>query len=187
MEISGLILCGGESKRMGNDKGLLLKQEEPWVKLLANLFRGMGLNYHLSIKATQMEAYSKFFNPDLFIVDAVEVPGPLRGIFSAHLAFPETNWLILACDMIEMTEEAMQNILKVAANHPDYDYWIYKNEIFYEPFCGIYSARGLKKLIQQYREGSLERFSMQSVFKQAAVFPFPVGSYAAAFKNLNQI
>jgi molybdopterin-guanine dinucleotide biosynthesis protein A len=187
MKLQGLILCGGESKRMGKDKGLLVKDEQPWAKIVGNLFQKMELNYYLSINATQMEAYSKFFSPDLFIIDAVEAPGPLRGIFSAHQAFPENNWLILACDMIEMTEDAMENIIKAAANHQDYDYWIYKNDVFYEPFCGIYSSRGLKKLIQQYQEGSLEGFSMQNVFKQSAVFSCPIGNYADAFKNFNQI
>lgn len=187
MKLRGLILCGGESKRMGRDKGLIVENGQPWVKIVSNLFEALGMEYFLSINASQEMRYNKFFSTDQFIYDAVDAPGPLRGILSAHNAFPENNWLILACDMIEMKGETIKNIIDKVAQNPDYEYWIYKNPSFFEPFCGVYSARGLHKLEEAYRHGDLSGFSMQNIFKHAAVFCCPTAGHQSSFKNFNQI
>ncbi|WP_443939500.1 molybdenum cofactor guanylyltransferase [Pedobacter sp. MW01-1-1] len=186
MKVTGLLLCGGQSTRMGTDKGLISTDGKTWSQVVAQLFERQTIPYYLSLNASQLESYSKVYATEKFIIDSVSIPGPLRGILSAAAAFPENNWLVLACDMIEMNEATIQNILKKAAENPDFDFWIYKNEEFFEPFCGIYSSEGLKKIAQEYHQGQLQAFSMQHVFLAHRVYACPTENSSAAFKNFNQ-
>ena len=187
MKITGLVLSGGESKRMGSDKGMLLKDNRPWVCLMADLFAEQGLNYEVSINASQLHQYKEYFDEEVLIIDSLNIPGPLGGILSAHIAFPENNWLVLACDMIDMDSATLQHILKMETQNQGFDYYVYKNKLFYEPFCGIYTAAGLQQLRDLYHAQDVKHFGLQFIFKSFPTYSCPVGSNEAAFKNYNEL
>lgn len=187
MEITGLILSGGESKRMGADKGLLLKDNQPWVCLMGNQFSDLDLEYKVSINESQLANYQAFFHPDDLIVDALDIPGPLRGILTAYLYYPMNNWLVLACDMIDMDISVMMEIVQAVKTEQGFDFYVYKNEYFYESFCGIYTAQGLQKLYASYRKQEVDNFSLQQVFNNFYTYTCTIGAKNVAFKNYNQL
>ena len=80
----GIVLCGGESKRMGKDKGLLLKDNTPWAILVAEKLRSIGLDVAVSINEKQQEAYSAIFPETPLVVDQLSIEGPLNGLLSIH-------------------------------------------------------------------------------------------------------
>lgn len=187
MEITGLILSGGESKRMGTDKGLLIKNNQPWVCLMGNKFFDVDLVYKVSINQSQALSYQAFFKQDDLVVDCLDIPGPLKGILTAHLKYPMNNWLVLACDMIDMDKAVIMEIIEAFKSSPGFDFYVYKNESFYEPFCGIYTAHGLQKLYSKYSNQEIENFSLQKVFNNFSTYSCSVGKNAHAFKNYNQL
>src|SRR5215472_5246904 len=92
-DLLGVVLCGGESRRMGRDKGLLLKDGVPWAKYVGQRLFGCTEVFY-SINSRQREAYSELFPANRLIVDALDIPGPLNGLLSAHRLMPGPDILL---------------------------------------------------------------------------------------------
>ncbi len=56
-KLLGAVLSGGESSRMGKDKGLLKKNGEPWFLLQIKLLVNLKLNTVLSLQKQQEKDY----------------------------------------------------------------------------------------------------------------------------------
>ncbi|WP_350285881.1 NTP transferase domain-containing protein [uncultured Croceitalea sp.] len=95
-KLYGLILSGGKSTRMGNDKGLLEYHGLPQRDYLYQLVSTICDTTFFSIRPDQKNELSSEHN---IIVDRNEYRGPLNGILSAHKTHPKVAWLILACDL----------------------------------------------------------------------------------------
>ncbi|MBK0381586.1 molybdenum cofactor guanylyltransferase [Pedobacter sp. SD-b] len=184
--LKGLILCGGESKRAGTDKGLKTGNGTTWVKLVANKLENLGLDYFVSINSSQIEKYKNEITEKLFILDDLDILGPLRGILSAHQKYPKNNWLILACDMIDMDLQTIRSLINEFLYTEKHDFYVYKNEEFYQPFCGIYTADGLSKLLKKYSNKELDTFKLQNVFKNHDTLAIPINLNDPSFNNYNQ-
>src|SRR4051812_4885506 len=109
----GVILCGGQSTRMGADKGLLKQGSLTWAELAAHKLSSLQIPVSLSVNKEQATIYSKIFSPDQLIIDneALSIKGPLLGVLSAHQNFPDEDLVILACDMIEMSASVLQDLI----------------------------------------------------------------------------
>lgn len=93
--IKGLVLAGGRSVRMGQDKGLIPWHGKPQREYLVLLLESLGLPAYISCRpdqAADLEAYP-------VIVDQLADQGPLGAIYSAFQTDPQSAWLVLACDM----------------------------------------------------------------------------------------
>jgi len=95
-KIYGLVLSGGKSTRMGQDKGLITYHGIPQRDHLYKILDEVCDRTYLSIRKDQKEAIAAEFNT---IVDRNEYRGPYNGLLSAHKAFPDVAWLVLACDL----------------------------------------------------------------------------------------
>jgi molybdopterin-guanine dinucleotide biosynthesis protein A len=185
--LNGLILSGGESKRAGTDKGLKILDGKPWVEIMCHKLLSLGLEVKVSINYAQLATYkSTTIATDNLIVDDVTIPGPLRGILSAHAHYPENDWLVLACDQIDMQAQTLQKLMGAFDENEGFDFYVYKNEKRYQPFCGIYTSTGLKKLLNAYRKKHDENYSMQHVFDSFNTFTLAVDEMDQSFNNYNK-
>ena len=164
----GLILCGGQSSRMGSDKGLLVKDNTPWAILLVNLLESLGLNVLLSINKSQQTLYKPFFLPNQLVVDNenLEIGGPLKGLLSVHNRFPNEDILLLACDMPLMDKVVLTNLINTLQNNPESEALVYVNEGNPEPICAIYTSVGLKKIMSLCNKNQLPKHSLKYVLEQ---------------------
>ena len=161
-----VVMCGGESKRMGRDKGLIRKGGIPWAKLVANIFEGLHLPYVVSVNRTQVPTYSEVFSADLLIIDGEgSVEGPLTGLLSVHQMHPEKDLLLIACDMVEMELETVKALLELYSKEKGYDFYGYQSAQIIEPFCSIYASNFLKQILKEATQGKLQHFSMQNVIR----------------------
>lgn len=92
----GLILSGGKSTRMGNDKGLLNYHGKPQREYLYELAASYCNDVYYSSREDQLSSFSEKAK---VIVDNNKYRGPFNGIFSAHQRHPKVAWLVLACDL----------------------------------------------------------------------------------------
>ena len=92
----GLVLAGGKSTRMGRDKGLLSYHDKPQREYLYEQMRPLCRDVYLSIRPEQKDSLPEGFAS---IADENIYRGPLNGLLSAHHAFPEAAWLVVACDL----------------------------------------------------------------------------------------
>lgn len=106
--LKGLILAGGKSSRMGEDKGLINLHGLPLRISLYQMVRQAGLtDVYISCREDQL--------PDLAevrtITDIFPDTGPLGAILSAFEKDPDAAWLVLACDMPLIREETIRQLV----------------------------------------------------------------------------
>ncbi len=94
--LRGLVLAGGYSKRMGRDKGLINYHGKPQREYMADLLAPLCTEVFISCRADQAGDIPLPYHalPDTFL-DL----GPFGAILSAFRAYPDSAWLITACDL----------------------------------------------------------------------------------------
>ena len=113
--LNGLILTGGRSTRMGQDKSLLTYHSKPQREHLTDLLRPFCDTVFWSVNAQQAADLAN--TGQLLIVDAFDLAGPMNGILSAFQHDPETAWLVVACDMPLLTSRSLDAL--VAGRNPE--------------------------------------------------------------------
>lgn len=184
----GLILCGGQSSRMGTDKGLLKLHTHTWAKTAAGKINTLSLPVVISINPGQYEDYSEIFPASQLITDNEKLPlrGPLLGVLSAHLQYPGEDFIILACDMPLLETSLLKELLTLYQVQPEPDAFIYTNDGEPEPLCGIYKAKGLSHIIQLYQAGQLIRHSMKYALEYLSTTQVPLSAEQKnSFRNFN--
>lgn len=186
--MTGLVLCGGSSSRMGKDKGLLKEEEITWAELAAQKLAAIHLPCFISVNAQQFEKYSLIFPKEKLIADQtnLNVKGPLLGIASAHANFPTEDFLVLACDVRDITTELLAHLL-VRASSDTHEAFVYTTNGKPQPLCGIYTATGFQKIFSSIQQNRLSRFSMMSVLESMNTMYIPVAENDLdAFANYNR-
>jgi molybdopterin-guanine dinucleotide biosynthesis protein A len=185
-DLLGVVLCGGQSKRMGSDKGLLLKDGTAWAVLIAKKIKDAGLEVVISINEKQQQSYQEIFPDTPLIIDHLPIDGPLDGLLSIHRNFPERDILLMACDLIDMKPEVIEALLSSYKNHPEFDYYVYEQHGFTQPFCAIYTARGLAQVYEAFEQNLLKKYSLHERFETGKTLYLPVED-EGSFMNYNQI
>jgi molybdenum cofactor guanylyltransferase len=95
--LKALILLGGKSSRMGEDKARLIYHHKPQYLHLAEIFSSLGIPAFLSCRNDQLSNYSQ---SDLNLIEDTFLNlGPMSGILSALRTDPKSAWLVVACDI----------------------------------------------------------------------------------------
>lgn len=110
MNISAVLLAGGESRRMGQDKATLVFRGKPLWQTQVNLLR--KLNPHEIFVSARTEP--PWIPADVsFVADAKSSGGPLCGITSALMRVRTNYLLALAVDMPLMTERYLCSLCQL--------------------------------------------------------------------------
>ncbi|MEN1784349.1 MAG: NTP transferase domain-containing protein [Bacteroidota bacterium] len=104
----GLVLSGGKSTRMGSDKGMLNYHGIPQRAYLFELLQHFCDQVYLSVRQEQAAEIGTQFP---VVIDQDYYGGPFNGILSAHYAYPEVAWLILACDLPLMDRDTLAELV----------------------------------------------------------------------------
>jgi len=201
-QLMGVILCGGESRRMGRDKGLLEKDGRRWAQYMADKLFFAGIPVVFSINPPQLSTYTLHLPASRLIVDSpslFSIAGPLRGLLSVHEQFPGADLLLLACDMIDMDEDTLRQLIDAytnatspvavtgsSAQPASPDFFVYQEGDFAQPFCGIYTSAGLAVVHTSALQERLVDFSLQSLLRKGNTMRMPL-QRIAAFRNYNTL
>lgn len=166
----GLVLCGGQSQRMGNDKGLLKQDGQCWAQIAAHKLSALQIPVKVSVNEQQLVSYAGIFSKDDLIADdkTLSVRGPLLGLLSCHIAFPAKDIFVLACDMLHMQTPQLYPLLKKYRQEKS-DAYIFTNNGEAEPLCGIYTANALSNTLKLYQKDKLHKHSMKSVLERFTI------------------
>ncbi len=184
----GLVLCGGQSTRMGADKGLIIQDNITWALTAADKLAEFGIDVAFSINSKQESDYEKSLEGRQLIKDnaTISVKGPLSGLLAAHINHSTADIFVLACDLLLMQKQLLHEVLLASSTQPDFDAYLFKNDNEYEPLCGIYKATALSVIYNMHLQYSLARHSMKYALEQLNVFSIPVKEQNLAFfKNFN--
>jgi len=162
-DVLAIVICGGQSSRMGTDKGLLKLEAKTWAQTAIDKMAALNIPVKISVNENQFSAYSAVFSSDKLIADniSLQVKGPLLGVLSSHLQHPTEDLFVLACDMPLMEPFLLKELYHQYLLHLSYDAHLFTNEHEPEPLCGIYTAKGLSGILTMLREGRLIKFSMK--------------------------
>lgn len=106
--LGGLVLAGGFSERMGQDKSqLLINQQIQW-KRQVDLLAQYGDLVCISCRKEQKENFEGM----ICIEDQYEGIGPMGGLLSAWKTYKEWAWMVLACDMPLMDQATLSYLYK---------------------------------------------------------------------------
>lgn len=132
-EVYGLVLAGGRSRRMGQDKALLDYCGRPQVDVCFDLLSSLCARVFVSIRPDQEAGRHPV------IRDQFEHPGPLNGILSAFAAQPGHAWLVVACDLPFLDQATLRELLRHRdPARPATAFRSRHHEGLPEPLCAIY-------------------------------------------------
>lgn len=186
--MTGIVLCGGQSLRMGVDKGLIQHNGFVWSRHLYNLLASLNMPVVLSVNTTQLNTYSSVFEKEKLVTDndVLHIGGPLKGILSVHIKYPKENLFVLACDLMQMQQQPLLHLTSCFNNKDDA--FVYRNNKQLEPLCGIYTSKGLGKLYRLFLEDAFQQQSMHYALQQLSVFYVDVQpEWRSFFNNYNSI
>lgn len=187
--MKGLVLCGGNSRRMKTDKGLLSNHGRTWTSLSMDILSHYCDRVYLSIRPDQSNAYSTLFDPGHFIYDNANIPmeGPLLGIISAHLAYPDEDFWVIACDFPYMTTKLLDTLYYPYSQKSEMEAFCFMQPDGYiQPLVAIYRATGLQKIYATYQRHPIKDHSVQSIFQYLNTYHGCISTEdAPAIKNCN--
>lgn len=147
--IHGLVLAGGRSKRMGQDKALIRMTGETQLSRAVHLLESFVDQVFVSTRADQQDEpeRSKFRQ----IVDQYEELGPIAGILTAMEAHPQADWLVLACDLPNIDKTTIQYLLENRSFDQPFTAYKSSSDGLPEPLCAFYSA-GTSSIVKAFIE-----------------------------------
>jgi len=184
----GVILCGGQSTRMGTDKGLLKLHANTWAQTAVDKLTDLQIPVVISVNKNQQEDYASIFSAEQLITDndQLQLKGPLAGLLSVHVQHPAEDFLLLACDMPLMETELLKELINNYQQHTMSDAFVYTNDGEPEPLCGIYKASALANILHLYHTDQLPKHSMKYMLEQINTFFIPVtDDKKKCFRNFN--
>jgi molybdenum cofactor guanylyltransferase len=105
--LRALILAGGRSVRMGQNKAELDYHGRPQWLYLRHLTEELGLETSVSCRPEQAGAFGMSHE----ITDAFVGLGPMGAILSALQQAPDAAWLVLACDLPLLDKPTLQYLI----------------------------------------------------------------------------
>ena len=116
---SCIILCGGKSSRMGQDKGSMIIQNKPMIKhILTTLNHQISEAIIVLNDSERIARYREFINPKdysyeiTFVEDKIKNKGPMPGIMTGLGQINSDYALILPCDSPYVSKNYINTIFK---------------------------------------------------------------------------
>lgn len=148
--ITGIVLGGGQSKRMGQDKAQMPFAGET---MLARVVRLVGEVADEVIVVTRHEGAPFLGLPVRIVHDSVEHQGPLAGIAAGLAASVSELSLVVACDMPLIRPAVLRRLVDVLG---DADICVAVVDGQASPLCAVYRA-GVAGVAQDLLAGGERR------------------------------
>lgn len=156
-DINALILAGGKSSRMGQDKSMLLYRGETFLNRTIEWCRSLGLDVYVSCRPGQDITLPQGVTP---VYDTVADIGPMAGLLSAFTLAPDKTWLVLACDMPLLGEENLRLLLNERGKGHKMIALSTDRDALPEPLAAIYESDAYPAILENY---SRNQFSLIKV------------------------
>ncbi len=147
--IKALVLAGGASTRMGNDKGAINYHGKPQREYMADLLSNYAKETYLSVQGADQGIESNYE----LLPDSFRDLGPFGGILSAFRKDPNSAWLVTATDIPLLDDKSLKvlvekrDLSKLATcfHNPETN--------FPEPLITIWEPRAYPVLLQFLANG----------------------------------
>jgi len=132
--MTGIVLSGGENKRMGKDKAFLMIAGKPMIEHVLKALR--NASDRVIIVTNSPHAYASY--DARVVTDASDKRGPLTGIYTGLLHSTDEYNIVVACDMPFLNSGLLSYMAGLAG---DYDVVVPKVGEYIEPLHAIYRKK----------------------------------------------
>ncbi len=140
--LKALILAGGKSMRMGEDKTQIPYNGKNQTLHIKELCEALDLETFIS-RSSNYEAYEQHD-----IKDRLVEMGPLGGIISAFMKNRNSAWLVIASDMPFVTKESIQHLVNHRKTSSFATTYVLNEKAFPEPTFTIYEPKIYKRILE---------------------------------------
>ena len=148
-KISGIVLGGGQSQRMGRDKRRLHWEGEPFLDRVCRL---MSTLFEEVLVVTAQEDYDCSHLPVRLVTDKIPQKGSLGGLYTGLMEAKNTLTFVVACDMPFLLKESISRLCLLPHN----DVLVVKLSNGLQPLHARYSKRCAPIIEQMIQEGDLK-------------------------------
>ncbi len=173
MKVTGIILAGGKSSRMGADKGL---QELCGKPLIYYAIQSLSELCSTIIISTSSDAYQSFGYKT--VADEIPGIGPMGGIYSALKQSKTEKNLVLSCDLPFASVELITFILKNSEGCQVAVPW--QGNQHYEPLCGFYHLSILDQMQDFIQNGN---YKLPDLFEEISINRLVINSGLDCYKD----
>jgi len=143
-KITGIVLAGGKSSRMGLDKGLIKMNQQTFIQAVINAMRPLVGDI---IIVSNNSDYDQFGY--LRINDLIKDSGPVAGLYSG-LCFSQSDYnLVLSCDIPFIKTDVLKYLF--SAEYTKYDVVQLKSKKKTMPLIAIYHKKCLDSCLTLLR------------------------------------
>ena len=167
----GGVFIGGQSQRMGKPKFSLSYQGQSETERMVQMLSGFCDQVYLSAREEQDLSAIGGLPKCGRINDEHYGLGPVGGLATLMGTHPDKAWLITACDMPFLTENAIELIVSERDPLRYGTCFLQKGGVGVEPMCAIYEPKFIVPLFEALsrRELSLTRIIRELPFKHVTV------------------
>ena len=158
----GLVMCGGESSRMGIDKSKIIyhnkEQRYHVYDMLQPFFQKVILCCNTMQAASIHTSYFHLSDDHLY-----KNIGPMGALLTAYKAFPDKNFVVIGCDYPFLTIATMNIFISSVVSKKQPVAFYNESVNLYEPLLAYYAASnddGIKKI---FADGN---YSLQYFLRQ---------------------
>jgi molybdopterin-guanine dinucleotide biosynthesis protein A len=149
--LTGLVVCGGKSSRMGRDKSLLSYHGRPQRYFLADMLRPFCENVFISCNAGQAKEVPAGWQTIPDSASYADI-GPMASLLSAFERLPGADFLVIGCDYPFVDASHLRQLVKAFEGS---DAVCFRHGEILEPLVAIYSYRMGQKLHDAFKNGKL--------------------------------
>ncbi|MDB5118578.1 MAG: mobA [Mucilaginibacter sp.] len=148
--LNGLVLAGGQSQRMGYDKGAVNWHGKEQRYYMADVLKRYCNDVYISCRAEQQQEIDAAY-PTL--ADTFTGLGPFGAILSAFRKKPDSAWLVVACDLPLLDADTLQYL--GANRNPSAIATAYESALdgFPEPLITIWEPKSYPILLAFLAQG----------------------------------
>ena len=160
--LHGLVVCGGQSSRMGQDKSLIEYHGKPQWLYLYEMLKLLCKDVSVSCSKHQIP---NFIPPPPLLPDDSEFEnaGPMAALLTAFLKFPEDSFLVIGCDYPFVTSRDIQQLIDARREKMSAVCFYLQAE---EPLLAIYEA-DIQSVIRKHFSNS--DFSLLNVLRKSRI------------------
>ncbi|MBK7345042.1 MAG: molybdenum cofactor guanylyltransferase [Saprospiraceae bacterium] len=178
-EIRGLVLAGGFSTRMGQDKGFLPWEGIPLIQRQLECLSTVLTSVMISCRAEQADRYRPF--GELLFEDRAH-HGPMSGLLTAFHHSPEHAWLLLPVDRRYMSRQHVEQLLHFRNTETIATVFQDPATRTLQPLTAIWEPRATSLLIQAWQSG---QYSLRQILESNPVKTL-IPADSSVLKNVNR-
>lgn len=165
---NGLVMCGGNSSRMGMDKSKIRYHQAEQRYHVFDLLKEFCKEVFISCNPEQAREIKGNYP---FVSDApiFSNTGPVGGLLTAFTMHPGKDFLVIGCDYPLLTKSDLKKFLKAIPVATKASAFYNLSDGFYEPLLAFYTAKCRLVLETMHKENN---HSLQQFLKSENAFRF---------------